>query len=103
MTIYHQVCSNTVGWTVVEVDSESHPGTVYTVVISDWDYLCDCKGFEFSGKCKHKAVADQLRCKWEEGSAPCQSLLERKTHTCPLCGAPTVLVPESNLDDEQST
>ena len=89
-----QRCSNAVGWTVVEVESESNPGTMYRVVISDWDYLCDCKGFEFNGKCKHRAMAEALRCRWEEGNAPCQSNVERQSHICPTCGSPTIIVVE---------
>lgn len=97
-----QRCQNATGWTVVDVDSTSDPSVVYRVVISEWDYICDCKGFEFNGKCKHREIADILRCRWEEGDDPNQSAMERSARICPQCGAPTLLVAEREYDGEDS-
>lgn len=98
MRIYQQ-CSNAEGWTVVDVDS-SKGDKVYKVAISEYDYICDCRGFEFNGKCKHRALAEQLRCRWEEGELPCQSEVERRSHTCPLCGSQTILRAEDDGETE---
>lgn len=85
----------------MDVDS-SKGDKVYRVAISEYDYICDCKGFEFAGHCKHKAIADQLRCRWEEGELPCQSETERRSHICPLCGSKTNLLIEKEEDDGET-
>ena len=69
--------------------------------ISEYDYICDCKGFEFAGRCKHRLMAEGRRCRWEEGKLPCQNEVERKARICPACGAETILVAEKeNVEDE---
>lgn len=92
-----QKCTNALGWTVIPVQSASDPESNHNVVISDFSYICDCPGFQFRGYCRHRAIAEENRCRWEEGVKPCQTPEERKARICPNCGDETVLVAE---DDE---
>lgn len=33
--------------------SQSEPGTVYTITRERGGWMCECKGFQFTGVCKH--------------------------------------------------
>src|SRR3954454_18331101 len=99
----YQRCSNAIGWTVIAVESASEPGVLHNVTLSDHDdYLCDCKGYRFNGICRHKKIAESLRCNWEEGISPCQDDIERRGHICPVCGSNTVIVVERVNDHERT-
>ena len=46
------------------------------------DWSCNCKGFQFRGKCKHIEVAKKLHCGWfqfSDGGEPVNG-------KCPNCG-----------------
>ena len=92
-----QQCKTADGWAVIPIDSSSAPGVVYQVVVADWgDALCDCKGFNFNGYCKHIAKAREQRCRWQEGMQPAQNCEERKRRICPSCGSTTRLIAEED-------
>lgn len=53
-----------------KVMSQSEPGTWYDTS----DNVCQCKGYEFNGKCRHQALVAAARVERRKiGKAPCPS------------------------------
>lgn len=85
-----QFCCND-GWTLFEIPGSK--GNVYEVLVQRPDdedgVICSCRGFHFTGTCKHVQIALDLVCDWtsREGEAQTPEQLEDKI--CPRCGAQT--------------
>ena len=95
-----QQCRSLDGWIPIEVDSSSTPGVKYVVLVNSWggphDAICECKGYEFNGGCKHQLLAFERVCRWHEQDGPeQQSVKQRKDKTCPRCGGATMWVMEA--------
>lgn len=91
-----QRCESAFPWFTVEVESESEPGKIHNVMIplptdDIGDFICDCKGFEYRGHCRHvQDVADNL-CRWDSFQGPeKQTPDQEKKAICPRCGATTI-------------
>ena len=39
--------------------SQSEPGTVYTIARTRAGWTCECKGFHYTGCCKHLAAVER--------------------------------------------
>lgn len=81
------------GWTPIQVLS-SDESTFYTVFCNSWaspnEFICECRGYQYRGHCRHQHVAADKLCGWDsESGSEQQSDTERITQTCPRCGGPT--------------
>lgn len=71
---------------------------VYTVECYDGKWHCDCKAFQFRGKCKHIAMADKKRCHWYEEDSEMKTKKVSKSDenplglACPLCDRPVSVI-----------
>jgi len=53
---------------------------------------CSCKGFRFTGSCKHTRLRIE-ECGWDSlESVEVQTLTQKAAHECPRCGRRTVEV-----------
>ena len=91
-----QVCRTLDGWSPVQIASNSTPGFHYTVLVNPYvtvsEFVCDCKGFEFRGKCRHQRQALDQVCWWPlvvRDPQPEQTDTQRRSKECPQCGGPT--------------
>jgi hypothetical protein len=88
-----QVCRTTDGWSPVQIESGSTKGLHYTVLVNPHvpvqEFVCDCKGFEFRGQCKHQHEAANKSCWWPMVLDLKQTDSQRKEKICPQCGGPT--------------
>lgn len=53
-----------------------------------YDYSCDCKGFQFRKQCKHIEEAKKIHCKWHQYMDGGEPLKRGKTRKCPRCKGP---------------
>jgi hypothetical protein len=92
-----QICRTTEGWSPVQVPSSSTKGLNYTVLVNPYvskrEFVCDCRGFEFRGHCRHQELALVHVCWWP--IVPRQPQLDqtdeqRKNKVCPNCGGATM-------------
>lgn len=92
----YQHCRTLAGWVPSEVPSETDPEIKYTVLVNPWgsieENICECKGYEFRGTCKHQYTAHNLLCKWDESNPLCeeQSVHQHKHMICPKCKGQTM-------------
>jgi uncharacterized Zn finger protein len=86
-----QNCISTQPYFMKRVLSASQPGQVYDVtVITPGDpsnrFICTCKGFEFTGHCRHQLAILPI-CGWQASDGPEEQTDEQwEKHTCPRCG-----------------
>jgi hypothetical protein len=87
-----QECRSVEGWQAVVVSSDSQAES-YTVLVNPWGFeaeaVCDCKGYKYTGHCKHQARANEKVCRWREGESPRQSEQQKEKMVCPRCGGAT--------------
>lgn len=59
------ICRTMLRPRLIEVVSSKGDGTTYTAIPSTiWnDAICDCKGYQFRGYCRHSEEVDEARCK----------------------------------------
>ena len=104
-----QQCRKLDGWQVVSVASSSGDGA-YVVHANPWGeidaYVCECKGYQHRGQCRHQVEAYRHLCDWSEVRDGRYTELmqtdEQKLHSiCPQCGGPTMWVMELLLNGEQ--
>lgn len=89
-----QKCVSTEPWFIKHILSDSQPGLVYRVMVSmpgdpSSEYICDCKGFEYKGHCKHQTSFEV--CGWEQVVGPEKQTDQQKADKiCPRCTNDTV-------------
>jgi hypothetical protein len=87
----YQQCRSLSGWVPVSVPSASEPDKTYTVLVNPWgsidECICECRGYDFRGKCAHQGHAKTLICGWDELAprARPQTPHQRKAMKCPMC------------------
>jgi hypothetical protein len=92
-----QMCQTAIGWSPVQVDSVSHPGQLHMVLVAPTvtkrEFVCDCKGFEMRGQCRHQVEALNKVCWWPlvRGHLE-QTPAQARVNECPHCFGPTITV-----------
>lgn len=97
-----QQCRSLDGWVPIQVDSSSDPDKKYVVHVNPWgiptENICECKGFQYRGSCRHQIAAVEDICGWHEMHAhpqhEIQSDHQREELICPRCDGPTMYVME---------
>jgi hypothetical protein len=91
-----QVCRTTEGWSPVQIESHSAPGFHYTVLVNPFvtkkEFVCDCKGFEYRGTCRHQTEALSKVCWWPivpRNPQFEQTDQQKRDKVCPNCSGPT--------------
>lgn len=95
----YQICRSNDGWVPVKVNSSSDPSRIYRVYVNPWgqehENICECRGYVYTGHCKHQAMAAELICGWSElDCEEVQNDFERHARQCPRCGGPTKIEVE---------
>jgi len=82
------VCESLLKPQIIPVESSQGDGTYYTVIASTLfnDPVCDCRGFEFRGTCRHIQMIEQARCDFHR-----LPMEEEELGHCPQCRNPLVL------------
>lgn len=86
-----QRCQSLGGWQPVLVESGTRQGAKYVVHVNPWgdpaENLCECRGFQYRGRCRHQEEAFFQICGWHEmNGKEAQNPFQRKTMQCPRCG-----------------
>jgi hypothetical protein len=77
-------CRSLDGWYPYEAESGSDPDKTYIV------HVCDCKGYQFRGSCRHQKEAHLNHCGWNAVEGPEKATDEQEAEkVCPRCGGPT--------------
>lgn len=98
-----QQCRSLDGWQPIRVASSSGDGH-YTVLVNPWgeveEYVCECRGYSYRGKCRHQQQAADKICGWSDVdrdgnlSERAQTTDQYAKRVCPQCGGPTMIVAE---------
>jgi hypothetical protein len=85
------VCESLLKPQMIPVESSQGDGTYYTVIASTLfnDPVCECRGFEFRGTCKHVTLVEETRCDYHR--LPDDWETEKTSGFCPHCRNPLVL------------
>jgi ribosomal protein S27AE len=89
-------CASLGGWYPLEIQSASDPDVHYAVHVNPWanrheQHMCECKSYQYRGRCRHQIAAHDLHCGWNEVEGPEEATeLEKKNRECPRCGGPTM-------------
>lgn len=86
LNIVHYRACNDLEYYQVIIDGST---AKYTVYCDHGKWHCDCKGFEFRGKCKHVGEAEKKRCSWTEEWSDRPVLNKNGKFYCPVCGGET--------------
>lgn len=80
------ICETRLKPRLIEKTSSRGDGTTYMTIPSTlWnDPVCDCKGFQFRGHCRHIDEVEERRCVWVAKDMP-------HDERCPSCGSPAIL------------
>lgn len=95
-----QRCESGFPWFTVEMESQSEPGVVHEVMVplptdDIGDFICDCRGFEYRGMCKHIEEVSENMCRWDSTlNAEQQTPDQERDMMCPRCGGRTVRTTE---------
>ena len=54
----------------------------------DYDYSCDCKSYQYRGRCKQIEKARPLRCGWSQVYDGGDVVQKDGKPACPKCGGP---------------
>lgn len=89
-------CCTLDGWYPVEIESASEPDLAHVVHVNPWanrseQHVCECKSYQYRGRCRHQGAAHQLHCGWNEVEGPEEPTDEqRKDRVCPRCDGPAM-------------
>ena len=89
-------CGTLSGWYPQEVQSASDPDVRYVVHVNPWanrheQHVCECKSYQYRGRCKHQVKAHMEHCGWNEIEGPeVASDKQRSERVCPRCFGPAV-------------
>lgn len=78
------------------MESKSEPGKLHLVLVNPYvpkaEFVCDCKGYEMRGTCRHQKEALNKVCWWPmvRGEIE-QSPEQTRINECPHCYGPTRL------------
>jgi hypothetical protein len=98
--VHVQKCESALPWWTVDLESESEPGVIHQVMVplpTDGidDFICDCKGYEYRGHCRHIQEAFDNLCRWDSKGGPEQQTPEQERDMiCPRCGSTTTRTTE---------
>lgn len=90
-----QQCRTLDGWYPHEVTSSQDEDQKYVVHVNPWanrseQHVCECKGYQFRGRCRHQKEAHQNHCGWNAAeSVESQTPEQERNRICPRCGGPT--------------
>lgn len=89
-------CESALPWFVREFESQSEPGVVHEVMVpmpTDGieEFVCDCRGFQYRGSCRHIQEAWDEICRWNSEDGPEK---QAEDNVCPRCGATTYRATE---------
>ena len=90
----YQICRSNDGWLPVRILSTTDPENAYRVYVNPWgqehENICECRGYTYTGHCKHQGMAADSVCGWSEIDCLEQQTEFEKSHKkCPRCGGPT--------------
>lgn len=94
----YQICRSNDGWLPVVISSSSSEHK-YRVYVNPWGHtmenICECKGYIYTGHCKHQDLAADRVCGWSELDCEDQQSKDQKANRqCPRCGGPTKIEVE---------
>lgn len=87
-------CQSLAGWYPYEAQSSSDEDVRYVVHVNPWanrseQHVCECKSYNYRGKCRHQQEAHANHCGWNELEGPEQATEEHKRdRICPRCDGP---------------
>lgn len=81
------ICETRIKPRLIQKESSRGDGTIYITIPSTiWnDPVCDCKGFQFRGYCRHTEEVEANACRFVE---PYPGPIDTE---CPLCQNPLVV------------
>lgn len=89
---YVRVCATNTFWAHRVMGSQGNPYFVTWGILPGHPtptWRCQCKGFQYRGKCRHIDLAKHARCAW---NAEHDITARAKGDKCPKCGGPTEVV-----------
>lgn len=100
-------CQSRLGWFPVKVESHSQKDVVYNVWTSPFndvsEYICECEGYYFRGRCTHQDEAERRICRWTSLEGPEeQTKAQRRAKICPRCLGPAQWVMEEVEEEDAS-
>lgn len=93
----------------IPIPSSAGDGTFYTVIARTIynDPVCECKGFEFRGTCKHVKMVDEAMCDYHRPPTEGDLMDTHSLGRCPVCRNKLILFeldPEfENVSSKVST
>ncbi|HEY5443064.1 MAG TPA: hypothetical protein VIJ87_01055 [Pyrinomonadaceae bacterium] len=93
--VARQQCRSLDGWYPYKAQSSADEDAHYVVHVNPWanrseQHVCECKGYQYRGRCRHQKEAHLDHCGWNEVDSEIQQTPEEaKNRICPECGGPT--------------
>jgi hypothetical protein len=90
-----QQCRSLDGWYPYKAQSASDEDNHYVVHVNPWanrheQHVCECKGYQYRGRCRHQKEAHDDHCGWNAVESDVQQTPEQEQkRECPECGGPT--------------
>jgi len=87
------VCETLVRPREIPIPSSIGDGTYYIVIAKTIfnDSVCDCKGFQFRGTCKHVTMVDEAICQFHRLPSEIELETGAARGLCPDCGEELLL------------
>lgn len=87
------VCETLLKPQEIPIPSSIGDGTYYMVVAQTIfnDPVCDCKGFQFRGTCKHVKMVEEARCNYHRAPDAEDDNLYEFMERCPNCQSKLIL------------
>lgn len=99
------VCETLLKPQEIPIPSSVGDGTYYTVIARTIynDPVCECKGYEFRGTCKHIAMVEEAMCDYHRPPTQGDLADENNLGRCPICRNKLILFElDPEWDDEKS-